>query len=65
MGTGFPGLKQYEDRIYVSCSRTQRSDAGEARIRNLSVSSQVVILKVCGLLWRDMKWQLPVYESSL
>ena len=29
-GMGLPGLNQYIARINVSCSRTQRSDAGEA-----------------------------------
>ena len=41
-GTGLPGLSQYLARINVSCSRTQRSDAGEARTRGPSVSSQAL-----------------------
>ena len=45
-GDGFSWVETVlKKRINVSCSRTQRSDVGEARIRNLSVSSQVVILK--------------------
>ena len=31
IGTGIPGLNQYYARINVSYSRTQHSDAGEAR----------------------------------
>ena len=42
VGTGLPVLNQYLVRINVSCSRTQRSDAGEARIRRPSVSSQAL-----------------------
>ena len=34
VGTGPPGLNQYLEKINVSCSRTQCSDAGEARTRN-------------------------------
>ena len=37
METDFPELNQYYARINVSCSRTQRSDAGEARTRGPSV----------------------------
>ena len=40
--TGLPGLNQYYARINVSCSRTQSSDAGEARTRGPSVSSQAL-----------------------
>ena len=29
--TGLPGLNQYYARVHASCSRTQHSDAGEAR----------------------------------
>ena len=42
VGTGHPALNQYKARINVSCSRTQRSNAGEARTRGLSVSSQAL-----------------------
>ena len=42
VGTGLPGLNQYKARINVSCSRTQRSDAGEARTCGPSVSSQAL-----------------------
>ena len=38
--TGLPGLNQYKAGINRSCSRTQRSDAGEAQTRSPSVSSQ-------------------------
>ena len=38
VGTGLPGLNRYEAMINVSCSRTQRSDACEARTRGPSVS---------------------------
>ena len=38
VGTGFAGLNQYLARINISCSRTQHSEAGEAR----TVSSQVL-----------------------
>ena len=41
-GTGLPGLNQYLARIDVSCSMTQHSDAGEARTRGPSVSSQAL-----------------------
>ena len=41
-GTGLPGLKQYKTRINVSCSRTQGSDAGEARSCGPLVSSQAL-----------------------
>ena len=37
-----PGLNQYQARINVSCSRTQHSDAGEARTRSPSVSIQAL-----------------------
>ena len=37
--TGLIGLNQYKAMMNVSCSRAQRSDAGEARIRNHSVLS--------------------------
>ena len=40
VGTGLPGLNQYLARINVSCSRTQRSKADEARTRGPSISSQ-------------------------
>ena len=33
------GLNQYQARINVFCARTQRSDAGEARDGNPSVST--------------------------
>ena len=36
--TDLPLLNHYEARINVTCSRTQRSDADEARTRNWSVS---------------------------
>ena len=39
VGTGLPGLNQYLARINVSCSRTQCSDAGEARTRGLESST--------------------------
>ena len=35
IGMVLPGLNQYLARINVSCSRTQRSDTGEARTRGL------------------------------
>ena len=38
VGTGLPGLNKYYARINVSCSSTQRSDAGEARTRGLETS---------------------------
>ena len=42
-GRVFLGLASTKQaRINVSCTRTQRSDAGEARTRNLSVSSQAL-----------------------
>ena len=37
---GHPELSQYLARINVSCSRTQRSEAGDACTRSLSISSQ-------------------------
>ena len=40
VGMGHSGLNQYKARINVSCSRTQRSDAGEAPARGPSVSNQ-------------------------
>ena len=42
VGTGLPGLNQYQAKINVSCSRTQHSDAGEAWTRSLSASSQAL-----------------------
>ena len=42
VGTSIPGLNRYKARINVSCSRTQRSDAGEARTPGQSVLSQVL-----------------------
>ena len=42
VGTGLPGLNQYQARINVSCSRTQHRDASEARTWGPSVSSQVL-----------------------
>ena len=42
VGTGLPGLNQYLARIYVSCTRTQGSDACEARTPGSSVSSQAL-----------------------
>ena len=42
VGTGLPGFNQYLAGINVSCSRTQRSDAGESRTRGPSVSSQAL-----------------------
>ena len=39
---GFPGLNQYQARNNVSYSRTQHSDAGEAKTRGPSVSSQAL-----------------------
>ena len=42
VGTGLPGLNQYYARINVSCSRTQRSDPGEARTWGPLVSSQAL-----------------------
>ena len=41
-GTDLPWLNQYLARINVSCSRTQHSDAGEARTRGPLVSSQAL-----------------------
>ena len=48
-GTGLPGLNQYQARINVSCSRPQGSDAGEARTRSLSVSSQALYHRATAL----------------
>ena len=42
IGKGLPGLNQYKARTNVSCSRTQRGDAGEARTHGLLVSSQAL-----------------------
>ena len=42
VGMGLPGLNQYFARINVSRSRTQHSDAGEARNRGPSVLSQAL-----------------------
>ena len=42
VGTGLPEVSQYYARINVSCARTQRSDAGEARTHYPSVSSQAL-----------------------
>ena len=42
VGTGLPGLNQYQARFNVSCSRTQPIDAGEARTRGPSVPSQAL-----------------------
>ena len=46
VGTGLPGLNQYEVRINVACSRKQHSDACEARTRGLSVSRQACYHRV-------------------
>ena len=40
--TGLPVLNQYLAMVNVSCSKTQPNEAGEARIRNPSVSSQAL-----------------------
>ena len=40
VGMGLPGFNQYLARINVSCSKTQGSDAGEAR-KNCFVTTQV------------------------
>ena len=42
LGTGLPGLNQYSARIDVSCSRTQCSDADEARTHGPAVLSQAL-----------------------
>ena len=42
VGTVLHGLNQYLARINVSCSRTQRSDAGEALTSGPLVSSQAL-----------------------
>ena len=42
VGTGLPGLNQYKASINVSCSRTQRSEDGEAKTHDTSVSSQAL-----------------------
>ena len=42
VGTGIPVLNQYKVRVNVFCSRTQCSDAREARIRGPSVSCQAL-----------------------
>ena len=39
----FPGLKQYLAGINMSCSRAQRSAAGEARARSPSISNQALL----------------------
>ena len=39
VGMGLPGLKQYEARIIVSCSRTQHSYASEVRTLGLELST--------------------------
>ena len=44
VGTGLPWLNQYKAMINVSCSRTQRSDAGEARTCSPSVSKRALPL---------------------
>ena len=40
--TGLPWLNQYQARINVSCSMTQRSDAGEAQTLNPSISREAL-----------------------
>ena len=42
IGAGRPRFNQYFASINVSCSRTQGSDAGEARTRGSTVSSQAL-----------------------
>ena len=42
VGTGLPWLNQDLARINVSCLMTQHSDAGEARTRGPSLSSQAL-----------------------
>ena len=42
VGMALPGFNQYKARINVSCSRTQGSDAGEARTPGPSVSSEAL-----------------------
>ena len=56
VGTGLPGLNQYWVRINDSCSRTQRSNAGEARIRNPSVLRQALCHWATALLWNGNGW---------
>ena len=53
VGTGLSGLNQY----YVSCSRTQRSDAGEARTRSPVVYSLFVVAPLLWGVWFIfLKW---------
>ena len=56
VGTGLPGLNQYWARINESWSRTQCSNAGEARIRNPSVLSQALYHWATALLWNGSGW---------
>ena len=42
VGTGLPGLNQYQAIINVSCTRTQRNDAGEAPTHGPSVSIEAL-----------------------
>ena len=49
--TKVPGLNQYKARINVSCSRTQRSDAGEARTCGVSFSNQALYQSHCAPLY--------------
>ena len=57
VGTGLPGLNQYWARINESCSRTQCSNASEARIRNPSVLSQALYhWATAALLWNGSSW---------
>ena len=65
IGTVLPGLNQYQARINVSCSRTQCSDAGEARTRSPSVSSQALPLSHCAPLNYINKHLLYMYEFNL
>ena len=61
VGTGLPGLNQKKARINVSCSRTQCSDAGEARTSGPSVSSQA--LHHWGVWWLSLKKE--PYQSCI
>ena len=62
---GLPGLNQYYARINLSCSWTQRSDAGEAQTRSPSVLSQALLAlshcapytkKQCTFSWLRFKF---------
>ena len=68
-GRGFLGWTSRLARIYVSCSRTQRSNAGEARTRGPSVSSQALYhwatalsAHRCHKIRNIVDWSMHVYS---